>query len=243
VIALLRTRRWITFTIVVVVVIVSFGFLSRWQWSRAQDKRVDRITLAQSVGATPESVDAALDQGMTSKLQWHRVTAQGQWLPETQILVRRRPLNSTNGFWVMTAFRTATGADLWINRGWIPAQSSATSQVQAPAPDPGVVDITGYLREFENEPVQQGLPQGQVSSVSAQALPALATSLPAYVQLATPTQTGLIALPTPEVNEGQNISYAVQWLLFAFVSVGGWFFFLRREAREDSNQPEDVRRL
>ena len=226
----------------VVVVIVAFGFLSRWQWSRAQDKRVDRITLAQSVGANPTPVDATLAGGMTTELQWHRVTAHGRWNPDAQVLVRRRPLNATNGVWVVTAFHTVAGAELWVNRGWIPAQTSATSQVQAPRPDPGVVDITGYLREFENEPVQQGLPPGQVSSLTAQALPRLTTDLPAYVQLATPAQTGLVALPTPEVDEGQNISYAVQWLLFALVSVGGWFFFLRREAREDSKRSEELRR-
>jgi cytochrome oxidase assembly protein ShyY1 len=49
-----------------------------------------------------------------------------------------------------------------------------------------------------------------------------------------PEQDGLIPLSLPEVNEGQNISYAVQWLLFAGVAMAGWFFFLRREAREDA---------
>jgi len=243
VIALLSTRRWVSFTVVVVIVIVAFGFLSRWQWARAQDKRVDRITLAQSLETTPTSVEAALSEGMTTALQWHRVSARGQWRTDTEVLVRRRPLNATNGFWVMTAFRTVSGADLWINRGWIPAQSTATSQVQAPEPDMGVVDITGYLREYENEPAQQGLPQGQVSSVTLGSLPSLARSLPAYVQLVTPAQNGVTALPTPEVDEGRNISYAVQWLLFALVSVSGWFFFLRREARGDRGNAVDTREL
>ena len=41
-------------------------------------------------------------------------------------------------------------------------------------------------------------------------------------------------LPVPTIDEGQNISYAVQWLLFAAVAMGGWFFFLRREAIEEA---------
>jgi cytochrome oxidase assembly protein ShyY1 len=38
----------------------------------------------------------------------------------------------------------------------------------------------------------------------------------------------------PDVDENRNLSYAGQWLLFALVAVGGWFFFLRREARDDA---------
>ena len=49
-----------------------------------------------------------------------------------------------------------------------------------------------------------------------------------------PAQEALIPVPLPEVDEGQNISYAVQWLLFAGVAMAGWFFFLQREAREDA---------
>jgi len=29
-----------------------------------------------------------------------------------------------------------------------------------------------------------------------------------------------------------NYSYAGQWLLFAMVAICGWFYFLRREAKE-----------
>jgi cytochrome oxidase assembly protein ShyY1 len=41
----------------------------------------------------------------------------------------------------------------------------------------------------------------------------------------------LVIVPLPQIDEGQNISYAVQWILFALVAMVGWFVFLRREAR------------
>ena len=67
-------------------------------------------------------------------------------------------------------------------------------------------------------------------------LPPAGDALPAYIQLSAsePPQDGLIALPLPEVDEARNISYAIQWLLFAMVAIGGWFFFLRREAKDDA---------
>jgi cytochrome oxidase assembly protein ShyY1 len=41
-------------------------------------------------------------------------------------------------------------------------------------------------------------------------------------------------MPAPVIDETQNISYALQWLVFAAVAITGWWFFLRREAREDA---------
>ena len=44
--SLLRTRRWLGFTALVVFVIVAFGLLSLWQLQRADVKREQRIELA-----------------------------------------------------------------------------------------------------------------------------------------------------------------------------------------------------
>ena len=43
----------------------------------------------------------------------------------------------------------------------------------------------------------------------------------------------------PVIDEGRNISYAVQWILFALVALAGWFFFLRREARTVAAEGKD----
>ena len=74
-----------------------------------------------------------------------------------------------------------------------------------------------------------------VATVSPQVLPERG-GFDGYVQLASsePAETELVAVPRETVDEGRNVSYAMQWLLFATVAVVGWFVFLRREAREDS---------
>jgi cytochrome oxidase assembly protein ShyY1 len=68
------------------------------------------------------------------------------------------------------------------------------------------------------------------------------TTMTGYIQLleSTPEMAGLVPVPRPTIDEGQNISYAVQWLLFAAVGIIGWFIFLRREAIEDLER-ESVR--
>jgi cytochrome oxidase assembly protein ShyY1 len=64
----------------------------------------------------------------------------------------------------------------------------------------------------------------------------VSTEFPGFVQLteSMPAQNGLEAVLLPEIDDSSNISYAVQWILFAFVCIAGWWIFLRREAREDS---------
>lgn len=234
--ALLRTRRWLSFSVLVVALIIAFGLLSWWQWTRAQDKQRERIALESSASLVPQAVADALVEGMSPSLEWQRVKVTGQWQPADQVLVRRRPMNSTNGFWVMTPLVTPAGGTAWVNRGWLAAQESASSIITAPAPSTGTVTVIGFLRSYESSTGQDDLPSGQVSAASIDELPAQADPLSAYIQLADPPQSGLVTVSMPDVDENRNLSYAGQWLLFALVAIGGWFFFLRREARDDADR-------
>ncbi len=239
--SLLRTRRWLGFTALVVGVIIAFGLLSRWQWSRAEDKRLQRIELQNAQLAEPVPLaELGADGGFVAEDQWRAVEVTGRYLPESQILVRKRPLDARNGFWTMTALRSQDGGVVWVNRGWLPTSGDALSTPDAPAPPPGVVDITGYLRPLEtaDPDANRGLPAGMVAAPATVLLPETGPAFPGYVQLAasSPPQDGLVLLPVPTIDEGQNVSYAIQWLIFAGVAMGGWFFFLRREAIEDAER-------
>lgn len=243
ILSLLRTRRWIGFTALVVGAIVGFGLLSQWQWNRADERRAERVELQAAVDAPPAplaGLAVSAEGGVATADQWRSVTVTGEYLPETQVLVRKRPLDAKNGFWTMTALRADEGTVVWVNRGWLSTSGDALSTPDAPAPPPAPVTVTGYLRPFEaSDPdANDGLPAGQVAAVSPAVLPTVAEPFGGYLQLSDsdPEQTGLIAIPLPTVDEGRNVSYAVQWLLFAFVAMGGWYFFLRREALEDAQR-------
>jgi cytochrome oxidase assembly protein ShyY1 len=240
---LLRTRRWLGFTAVVIGAIVAFGLLSAWQWSRADDRRHERIALQTALAAEPAPVASIdLSDGPAAVDVWRAVTARGVYLDEAQAVVRKRPLDARNGFWLMTGLQTDAGPVVWVNRGWLPAGADALSTPPLPQPPPGEVVVTGYLRAFEEGSPggNDGLPPGQIAAPAPDLLPAVGQALPAYIQLSTsdPTQDGLVVLPLPTVDESRNVSYAVQWLLFAAVAIGGWFFFLRREAKEDAAAAE-----
>ena len=237
--ALLRTRRWINFTCLVIFTIIAFGLLSHWQWSRAEFKRQERLTLESAAIVNPSPLPS--NARLRESEEWSRYTVTGEFDGSHQVVVRKRPLNGTNGFWVMTPFTSQSGSTIWINRGWFAASGAATVMPLIPAAPSGTQSIVGDWRTFEaaSSSDLEGLPPGMIPVVAPQVLP-IAQSAPGYLQLVSPAQTDLTVIPAPEIDEGQNISYAVQWLLFAMVAVVGWFIFLRREAREDARLQHDV---
>lgn len=231
--SLLRTPRWIAFTALVLAAIVAFGLLSRWQWARAEERRADRIELQAEITEQPVGWDVAT----ADPIEWRPVTLSGAYDGASTLLIRQRPLDGRNGFWVATALRQPDGTRVWINRGWVSAEGNANAEQAAPPPPDGQVSVTGWLRMGERmpDPAPADLPRGQAAALDPVAFDG--TGAPAfYVQMeaSDPRDSALTAIPLPVIDEGRNISYAIQWLLFAAVAIGGWLFFLRREAREDA---------
>ena len=211
----------------------AFGVLSWWQWSRAEERRADRIAIEVSV-SDPQTLESAADAD--ELIAFTPVKMSGTFRDEYSVLVRKRPLEGSNGLWVMTPFETADGAQVWLLRGWLPAASSATGVIDVPAAPPGVIDITAAIRAPEGTEPVLGLPQGQVPGVDPKVLPETGSPTASnFLQLmkTDEPEEDLLSVPLPSVDEGQNISYAVQWILFALVAAVGWFYFLRREEKED----------
>lgn len=235
--ALLRTGRWIGFTVAVLSAIIAFGLLSAWQWSRAEERRLERVELTTRLTAEAQPL-AAVDG---EPAEYTRVTTVGAFVEGSDRLVRSRPQGGGNGFWVVSALepRDVPGSHIWVVRGWMPSETAATTSIPVPPSPPGIASISGYLRYFEDTgPTPSDLPSGQITAVSTAQLPTLeGDTFPRWVQ-SSQDEPGLEVLQLPDIDESRNISYAVQWLLFAAVAIGGWFIFLRREAREDAQESE-----
>ncbi len=228
--SLLKTRRWIAFTLLVVVAIAAFGFLSRWQWQRAEEERTARVAWAVQASATAQT----LDEAATDPREWAPVRVAGRFDPDSTVLVRQRPLDGRNGFWVATALDTEQGR-VWVVRGWIAATGAATGTVTAPQPPEGsvVLDARVRLADLTSAPEPADLPEGQVSALVPERLGADVTTIYLEATASEPTDPEITRWPAPVIDETQNISYALQWMVFAGVAITGWWYFLRREARED----------
>ena len=225
--AALRTRRWQGFTVVVLVAIIGFGFLSRWQWQRAEEKRVAQQaqTLAEQTPVVPNA-DETLPE-------FTAVTLTGQYATDSVRFVRQRPLEGRNGYWVLQLLQAEFG-DFWVLRGWVPAgaRTDTTPEVSSP---PGQVTVEGFVRPLPSGNAltnRGGLPTDQVTEIAYAQLP-VSGDAPWYVQAQQSVpEDSVTIVPVTRPDELQNVSYAVQWLLFAAVAIGGWFYFLRREAKE-----------
>lgn len=233
---LLRSSRWISFTALVLIAIIGFGFLSRWQFNRAEQHRLERITIEQ--GQVIEQVQ--LD--VSGFPDFSRVTVTGQYVGD-DLLVRQRPLDGGNGYWVLSRLQPNADVDpLWVLRGWLSVSTQATDVPPIPSFPPGTVTIEGAIRFFEEPRLNvSGLPDQVVSRMSVEELSAFGSAQDRVLQLiqSNPPED-LLPVPLPEIDEGQNISYAIQWILFALVALGGWFIFLRREARDELLAQEPV---
>lgn len=245
--SLLRTRRWQGFTLIVIIAITAFGLLSAWQWNRAEEERQARNAQVRQTEVPRVPIDIALAELPEPPPEQLRrpVEVTGTYLPESTVLVRQRPLDGRNGFWVVTPLRLerplADGIDaVWVNRGWMPATGAATAVVAAPTPPVGSVQVFGWLLPSETtREIVDDLPDGQVRWLDTAALTDLGSPrLPVYIErvASDPGEPDLLALPLPQIDDTQNISYAIQWLVFASIALAGWVFFLRREAREDAQR-------
>ena len=167
----LRTRRWQGFTALVVVAIIAFGLLSRWQWSRADEKRVAQ--LAQRL-ADQEAVVPAVGERLP---EFTAVQIEGTYLPGATRLVRQRPLEGRNGYWVLDLLRGVSG-DIWVLRGWLPAGPRTDISPDVPAID-GLVRIDGVVRPLvpgQGLLDRGGLPADQVTDIHTAQLPEAGTS-------------------------------------------------------------------
>jgi cytochrome oxidase assembly protein ShyY1 len=238
--AFLRQPRWLALGFLILLVVPSFFLLSRWQLSRLEERRHGNDLVTNHASLAPVPVTGVMTAGASTssvadEQEWRPVTVTGRYEVDRQVLVRKRPLEGANGFWVATPLVTPSGDVVVVNRGWIAASGNATAVQDVPAPPTGQVTVTGRVRPSEEAPLPQptDLPAGQVTDLDVSLVAgSAATVYPGYVDIMTsdPAQAeGLRVLPLPDVTDGPHLSYAIQWVFFAIVAVAGFVLLIRRE--------------
>ncbi|HEY7857629.1 MAG TPA: SURF1 family cytochrome oxidase biogenesis protein, partial [Candidatus Nanopelagicales bacterium] len=109
----------------------------------------------------------------------------------------------------------------------------------------GVVTVLGRVRITEDAPPRPAdLPTGQVTDLDVRAVTAQGPVYPGYVELISsdPPETGnpaLVPLPIDiQLDASDHLSYALQWICFAIIAVGGFIVILRGEVRRREEDAE-----
>ncbi|MGR6913531.1 SURF1 family cytochrome oxidase biogenesis protein [[Actinomadura] parvosata] len=242
----LLTPRWLALHVVVLLVIPAFVLLGRWQFGRFEERSANSERVTANIEAAPVPLERLASPGQQVKEddRFRRVTVAGTYDTSHQLVVRRRPQEGHNGYYVLTPLVTGAGTAVIVNRGWVPAGATADAAPEVPAPPAGQVTVTGRLRPSETEANsgitdRPGLPPGQVLLIDAakigQGLPYRLVG--GYVELTEQQPKPAAApapVPEPDVGAGGglNLAYGVQWWLFIGIAIAGWVLLIRRELAE-----------
>ena len=252
----LRRPAWIVSHVLVALAVVAMIGLGFWQRQRWIDESATSDALAAEAASTPVPLEEVLgDADVTpttpadqvpESVEFRRVEVTGTYDAAGVVLVRNRSQGGAPGAWVLTPLVQADGTAVAVVRGWVPLDVDPPAPpVPGSEPPPGQVSVTGLVQRSQEQGTFGGSDptEGTLRTLARVDVPRLdqqvdAALEPVYVVLdsQTPPQAaatgGLpepvkIEVPTPET----NVSYMVQWWIFATIALVGYPLVLRRVAR------------
>lgn len=210
-------------SLVFLVLMVLLLLLANWQWHRAGEKR--RLLEAREAHcqAPPllldrETPDVVLDR-------FRPAVARGHYQADQQWLLDNRVYRGRVGYHVFSLFRTTSGRQLLVNRGWVPVGYDREFLPELPLPA-GEVVLCGHL----DRPESVGLVMGRQpldslqQTVVLQSLDVAALSASRGLRLMPLTlvldegQSGGLQYdwaPSTVMGPERHLGYAVQWLALA----------------------------
>lgn len=229
----------------------AFTFLAPWQLGKNEQlvERNEHITAAFDHDPEP-LVDRLPGTTLAPADEWSRVVATGHYTGH-DVLLRLRSVDRTPAFQVLTPFTLDDGRTILINRGWVPAEGS-TGVPNIDAAPTGDVTITGMLRAGEAvHPTAPIHDQGydMVHSINPAQVGELAgvdtgaVMVEPYIQLLSDQPGTLTAIPLPQLETGNHLSYGLQWILFGVAAPGALLYFLYSESRERRRFAEEQKQL
>ncbi len=143
----LLSRRWVLFALVVGLLASLAWWLGGWQFDRLEERRDRNAVIERNLERAPAPAAQVLAPGrpVAALDQWRVVSATGTYAVEDTVLVRYRSREGQQGVDVVVPLVTTDGTALLVDRGFV-ATDGPGVPTQVPAPPPGEVTVTGYVR-------------------------------------------------------------------------------------------------
>ncbi len=244
-------KKWLNWIALVLVFSVACGFLSNWQFNRRQTKLASIDLVKRNYDAPIVDFDLLVNAGKLKlpQTQWRPVTISGHFIPEKFLLVRDRPNDGSPGFEELVPFDSNGFGIIYVTRGWLPSGNDHDYPDSVPLPSSNPTTLTARI--VQAEPIMnRGAPKGQIATINIK-LANFATDLHSkftngYLrEISESPATGKLAIPMagPATEEGNNLSYAMQWILFAVMAVGALVWRIRKDNQEAAGIVRKRRRL
>jgi len=214
-------------TVLTLVAVLCFLQLGRWQWHRAEGKRV----LAAAFSAGNAAAQELGDRPTAALPRYTQVRVRGSYDGAHQLLLENMSHDGLPGYQVLTPLRLTDGRVLLVNRGWLPLTRSRHELPAVAIDGDGSVTPAGRLDAL---PVA-GIALGRLPPPTGLEWPKL-TSFPTMsdlsAALAQPLEAQQLLLNPDEpfgylrdwhvsgIGPERHIAYAVQWWSFAALALG-----------------------
>jgi cytochrome oxidase assembly protein ShyY1 len=239
----LLTRRWLGLAALLATLAVVMVGLGNWQLDRYHQKVAinDRIDAAARAAPVPVTNVLVAGRAPAKSQRYTRVTATGRYDTANEIVARGRSVDGQVGFEIVTPLVLADGTALLVDRGWVAAGANAATIPDYPRAPSGDVTVTGAVRLPEHRIGRVERTDGRLQTRRIN--PAqLAHELPnpvlgGYVSI---EQVGLRPVAVEYEGTLQNGGYALQWWAFAALTLVGYVYLARRQARDnrDADSPD-----
>jgi cytochrome oxidase assembly protein ShyY1 len=228
----LRTGRWVTLSLIALVLMAACALLGRWQYGRSF-RSADSYSREPAAVAL-DSVDSVA-RPLTAAVTNRQVIMSGRYDASHQRLIAGHTLEGAPVLWVVTPLRLADGSVIEVVRGWLTRVDTALAK-----PADSVVRVTGRIRPLQLSAGSTVAP-GYADAVDAGLLHELGyPARDGYVlrtaQVA-PDPLSLQPVPSqaPPAPPGakqfylQNAVYTVQWWVFALLMPVIWYRLFRMD--------------
>jgi cytochrome oxidase assembly protein ShyY1 len=224
-----------------------FWILSPWQFGRnaEQQQQNDQISAALHTPAVPLEKLLPEPSADPAAVNWREVIVTGHYLPQKETLARLRVVDGKPASVVLTPFQPAHGPIMLIDRGYVVQDNGQTGTVR-PAPA-GTVTLKARVHpdEQSSRGDQTLTSDGhqQVYAVSSKIVTAVTgTPLRQGTFALTNGQPGALSIESlPQLDSGPFLSYALQWIVFGVMALGGLGYFTWRELQPGGALTQEAR--